>query len=284
MEFSKTALTYRTQHHAGAAGPRRPVGETAYHDCRRIEGLYSYPTGIITLLLHLLSSIIEPTLPQPEVAYQPLIPDIKHVTCKRIATLPRRLSLFPLLARRDLLSTSREKAWSRGSPGARWSSGRRRGHARTQICHGDRCRYRPATVCELTAVSEEPRGRSSPLSTERPPLHIPGEGLVARFSWGRHAQAQTQICHGDCCCYCPATVCELTAAGRERGATRGQVPLLLHEKGGGDVVEELYPPRAFPAMVREGPAVHDRPEQRWWKEQLSVPMCNPWFLRLLGMV
>ncbi|XP_077501685.1 uncharacterized protein LOC144112734 isoform X3 [Amblyomma americanum] len=205
MEFSKTALTYRTQHHAGAAGPRRPVGETAYHDCRRIEGLYSYPTGIITLLLHLLSSIIEPTLPQPEVAYQPLIPDIKHVTCKRIATPPRRLSLFPLLARRDLLSTSREKAWSRGSPGARWSSGGRRGHARTQICHGDRCRYRPATVCELTVVSEEPRG----------------------------------------------------------------VPLLLHEKGGGDVVEELYPPRAFPAMVREGPAIHDRPEQRWWKEQLS---------------
>ncbi|KAK8788520.1 hypothetical protein V5799_021704, partial [Amblyomma americanum] len=50
---------------------------------------------------------------------------------------------------------------------------------------------------------------------------------------------------------------------------QGQVPLLLHEKGGGDVVEELYPPRAFPAMVREGPAIHDRPEQRWWKEQLS---------------
>ncbi|XP_077501669.1 uncharacterized protein LOC144112715 isoform X2 [Amblyomma americanum] len=125
--------------------------------------------------------------------------------------------------------------------------------------------------CHPQPSTTAPVARSSPLSTERPPLHIPGEGLVARFSWGRHAQAQTQICHGDCCCYCPATVCELTAAGRERGATRGQVPLLLHEKGGGDVVEELYPPRAFPAMVREGPAIHDRPEQRWWKEQLSQP-------------
>ncbi|KAK8772080.1 hypothetical protein V5799_024677 [Amblyomma americanum] len=44
--------------------------------------------------------------------------------------------------------------------------------------------------------------------------------------------------------------------------------LLLHEKGGRDIVEELYPPRAFPEMVREGPPTHGGPEQQWWKEQL----------------
>ncbi|KAK8772227.1 hypothetical protein V5799_024528 [Amblyomma americanum] len=45
-------------------------------------------------------------------------------------------------------------------------------------------------------------------------------------SGGSRAHARTQICHGDRYRYCPATMCELTGAGRERGATR--VHLLSH--------------------------------------------------------